>query len=94
MQAEEMSPAVSLTQLALDSEETWCVGCSDEEVEDPEGWRPGPQEVRRLYQTLEERGRLELSTRPFPRRPPTPEAHPQEEGEEEEEEADPKAAEE
>ncbi|GCB86211.1 hypothetical protein scyTo_0026922, partial [Scyliorhinus torazame] len=79
-------PPVGLAELTLDSEETWCVACSDGEVEDAEGWCPDPQEIRCMYEILAEQGTLELSVRPLPRRPPTPEVDPQEEEEEEEEE--------
>ncbi|XP_067884611.1 PAXIP1-associated glutamate-rich protein 1 [Heterodontus francisci] len=88
MQAEDPGPAVSLEELTLDSENAWCVDCSDEDVENPDGWSPSPQEIRHMYEILTEQGTLELSMRLLPRRPPTPEADPQEEEEDEEEEAE------
>uniref|UniRef100_UPI00398F4435 PAXIP1-associated glutamate-rich protein 1 n=1 Tax=Pristiophorus japonicus TaxID=55135 RepID=UPI00398F4435 len=91
MQVEDASLVASTGELTLDSEGDWCVGCSDEEVESADGWSPGHQEIRRLYQILCEQGTLELSIRPLPRRPPTPEADPQEEEEEEEEAEEEKA---
>ncbi|XP_043540073.1 PAXIP1-associated glutamate-rich protein 1 [Chiloscyllium plagiosum] len=88
MQIEEPGPVLSLAELMLDVEESWCIDCSDQEIQDTETWTPSPQEILRLYGTLaEEGGSLELSCRPLPRRPPTPEADPTHEEEEEEEEA-------
>ncbi|XP_069782990.1 PAXIP1-associated glutamate-rich protein 1 isoform X1 [Narcine bancroftii] len=64
------------------AQESWCVGRSDdeeEEVEGSESWCPSPPEIVHLYRILSEHGRLELSARPLPRRPPTPEAGPPDE---------------
>ncbi|XP_062919133.1 PAXIP1-associated glutamate-rich protein 1 [Mobula hypostoma] len=68
----------------LPTEEPWSVSCSDEEVENTDPWTPSPQEILRLYQALSQQGSLELSSRPLPRRPPTPEAGPTQEEEPEE----------
>ncbi|XP_060679279.1 PAXIP1-associated glutamate-rich protein 1 isoform X2 [Hemiscyllium ocellatum] len=88
MQVDEPGPVLSLAELMLDVEESWCIDCSDEEIQDTETWTPSPQEILRLYGTLaEEGGSLKLSCRPLPRRPPTPEANPTHEEVEEEEEA-------
>ncbi|KAG8433526.1 hypothetical protein GDO86_017715 [Hymenochirus boettgeri] len=70
----------------------WCIPCSDEEVEDPEGWNPPPEEIKRLYMLLASEGTLPLQVDILLRRPPTPDEDPvdnesdQEQEEEEEEE--------
>ncbi|XP_067833796.1 PAXIP1-associated glutamate-rich protein 1 [Heptranchias perlo] len=93
MQCEEPGTAVGLEGLTLETEEDWCVGCSDVELENADRWSPGHQEIRRMYEILSDKGTLELRVRPLPRRAPTPEADPQEEEEEEEEEAEEEEAE-
>ncbi|NP_001090331.1 uncharacterized protein LOC779241 [Xenopus laevis] len=71
--------------------EDWCIGCSDEEVEEPDGWIPPPEDIKRLYELLAKEGTLPLQVDMLLRRPPTPEPdslddESDQEGEEEEDE--------
>ncbi|KAE8577765.1 hypothetical protein XENTR_v10023043 [Xenopus tropicalis] len=71
--------------------EDWCIACSDEEVEEPEGWIPPPEDIKKLYELLASEGTLPLQVDILLRRPPTPEPDPldnesDQEAEEEEEE--------
>uniref|UniRef100_A0A8C5WI17 PAXIP1 associated glutamate rich protein 1 n=1 Tax=Leptobrachium leishanense TaxID=445787 RepID=A0A8C5WI17_9ANUR len=80
-----------------DEDEDWCVPCSDEELEDTEGWHPAHDEIRRLYELIASEGTLPLQVEMLLRRLPTPDPEPsedesdqeQEEEEEEEEEDTP-----
>ncbi|XP_068779438.1 PAXIP1-associated glutamate-rich protein 1 [Struthio camelus] len=57
----------------------WGVPCSDEELEGADAWMPAPEEIRRLYELIAEKGTLELRAEPLPRRAPTPEPDSEEE---------------
>ncbi|NP_001121301.1 uncharacterized protein LOC100158385 [Xenopus laevis] len=73
--------------------EDWCIGCSDEEVEEPDGWIPPLEDIKRLYELLAKEGTLPLQVDILLHRPPTPEPdslddESDQEAEEEEEEQD------
>ncbi|MEE6497172.1 hypothetical protein FKM82_002643 [Ascaphus truei] len=59
-----------------EEEDDWCIPCSDEEVETPEGWNPAPEEIKRLYELIASEGALPLQVDILLRRPPTPEPEP------------------
>ncbi|KAM4632619.1 PAXIP1-associated glutamate-rich protein 1 isoform 1-T2 [Discoglossus pictus] len=79
-------------QQEAEDEDDWCIQCSDDEIETPDGWNPPPEEIKRLYELLATEGTLPLQVDILYRRPPTPEPDPlddesdQEPDEEEEEE--------
>ncbi|KAM4697432.1 PAXIP1-associated glutamate-rich protein 1 [Rhinophrynus dorsalis] len=56
-----------------EEDEDWCIPCSDDELEEPEGWMPPPVEIKRLYELLASEGTLPLQVDILLRRPPTPE---------------------
>uniref|UniRef100_A0A8B9Q037 PAXIP1 associated glutamate rich protein 1 n=1 Tax=Apteryx owenii TaxID=8824 RepID=A0A8B9Q037_APTOW len=99
--SEEEAPTAALAASEEEEEEEeggeWRVPCSDEELEGADGWMPPPEEIRRLYELIAEKGTLELRAEPLPRRAPTPEPDSEEErrsdgqpeSEEEEEEKPP-----
>ncbi|CAH2308038.1 PAXIP1-associated glutamate-rich 1 [Pelobates cultripes] len=68
--------------------EDWCIPCSDEELEDTEGWHPPPEEIKRLYELISSEGTLPLEVETLLRRPPTPEPDPSEEESDQEQEED------
>lgn len=78
-----------------EDDEDWCIPCSDDDVEETEGWMPQPEEIKRLYELIASEGNLPLQVDILARRPPTPEPDPedeesdQEQEEEEEEEERP-----
>ncbi|XP_053326570.1 PAXIP1-associated glutamate-rich protein 1 [Spea bombifrons] len=78
-----------------EEDEDWCVPCSDDELEDTEGWTPPAEEIKRLYELIAGEGTLPLQVDLLLRRPPTPEPDPldeesdQEPEEEEEQEETP-----
>ncbi|KAM5152944.1 LOW QUALITY PROTEIN: PAXIP1-associated glutamate-rich protein 1-like [Mantella aurantiaca] len=69
-----------------EDDEDWCIPCSDDDVEETEGWMPQPQEIRRLYELITSDGSLPLQVDILARRPPTPEPDQDEESEQEQEE--------
>ncbi|KAM9304795.1 PAXIP1-associated glutamate-rich protein 1 [Gastrophryne carolinensis] len=78
-----------------EDDEDWCIQCSDDDVDETEGWMPPTEEIKRLYQLIASEGTLPLQVDILVRRPPTPEVDPedeesdQEQEEEEEEEERP-----
>ncbi|XP_072273323.1 PAXIP1-associated glutamate-rich protein 1 [Pyxicephalus adspersus] len=78
-----------------EDDEDWCIPCSDDDVDETEGWMPPPEEIKRLYELIASEGSLPLQVDILARRPPTPEPDPedeesdQEQEEEEEEEERP-----
>ncbi|XP_063791347.1 PAXIP1-associated glutamate-rich protein 1 isoform X2 [Pseudophryne corroboree] len=76
-----------------DDEEDWCIPCSDDDLEETDGWNPPPEEIKRLYELIASEGTLPLQVDILYRRPPTPDPDPlddesDQEQEEEEEELD------
>ncbi|XP_075035043.1 PAXIP1-associated glutamate-rich protein 1 [Mixophyes fleayi] len=75
-----------------EEEEEWCIPCSDDDLEETDGWNPPPEEIKRLYELIASERTLPLQVDILIRRPPTPEPDPldddsdQEQEEEEEEE--------
>lgn len=45
-------------------DEDWCLPCSDDEVENPDGWMPPIKEIQRLYELIASQGTLELQMEP------------------------------
>ncbi|CAI9600991.1 unnamed protein product, partial [Staurois parvus] len=62
-----------------DDDEDWCIPCSDDDVDETEGWMPQPEEIKRLYQLIASEGSLPLQVDILARRPPTPEPDPEDE---------------
>ncbi|XP_066433015.1 PAXIP1-associated glutamate-rich protein 1 isoform X2 [Eleutherodactylus coqui] len=75
-----------------EEEEDWCIPCSDDDLDETDGWMPAPEEIKRLYELIAAERLLPLQVDILLRRPPTPEPDPldeesdQEQEEEEEEE--------
>ncbi|KAM3917781.1 PAXIP1-associated glutamate-rich protein 1 [Leptodactylus fuscus] len=75
-----------------EDEEDWCIPCSDDDLDETDGWTPAPEEIKRLYELIASEKTLPLQVDILLRRPPTPEPDPldeesdQEQEEEEEEE--------
>ncbi|XP_075704494.1 PAXIP1-associated glutamate-rich protein 1 [Rhinoderma darwinii] len=76
-----------------DEDEDWCIQCSDDDLDETEGWMPAPEEIKRLYELIASERTLPLQVDLLLRRPPTPEpdtldeeSEQEEEDEEEEEE--------
>lgn len=74
----------------------WCIQCSDDDLEETDGWTPAPEEIKRLYELIASEGTLPLQVDLLLRRPPTPEpdsldeeSDPEQEEEEEEDETPP-----
>ncbi|XP_056391171.1 PAXIP1-associated glutamate-rich protein 1 [Hyla sarda] len=80
-----------------EDDEDWCIQCSDDDLDETEGWEPGPEVIKRLYELIASEGTLPLQVDILLRRPPTPEPDSldeesdQEQEEEEEEEHSPPA---
>ncbi|KAM8962126.1 PAXIP1-associated glutamate-rich protein 1 [Pelodytes ibericus] len=69
-----------------EEDEDWCIPCSDDELEETEGWIPPTDEIKRLYQLLASEGTLPLQVDMLLRRPPTPEPDPSDDGSDQEQE--------
>ncbi|KAM4025841.1 PAXIP1-associated glutamate-rich protein 1 isoform 2-T2 [Anomaloglossus baeobatrachus] len=76
-----------------EEDEDWCIPCSDDDLDETDGWTPAPEEIKRLYELIASEKTLPLQVDLLLRRPPTPEPDTQDEEsdqeqEEEEEEDD------
>ncbi|XP_040296359.1 PAXIP1-associated glutamate-rich protein 1-like [Bufo bufo] len=79
-----------------EDDEDWCIPCSDDDLDETDGWTPAPEDIKRLYELIASERTLPLQVDILLHRPPTPEPDPldeesdqeQEEEEEEEEEDD------
>lgn len=76
-----------------EEDDDWCIQCSDDDLEETDGWTPAPEEIKRLYQLIASERTLPLQVDLLLRRPPTPEpdsleeeSDPEQEEEEEEDE--------
>lgn len=76
-----------------EEDDDWCIQCSDDDLEETDGWTPAPEEIKRLYQLIDSERTLPLQVDLLLRRPPTPEpdsleeeSDPEQEEEEEEDE--------
>lgn len=74
-----------------EEDDDWCIQCSDDDLEETDGWTPAPEEIKRLYQLIASERTLPLQVDLLLRRPPTPEpdsleeeSDPEQEEEEEE----------
>ncbi|XP_069840647.1 PAXIP1-associated glutamate-rich protein 1 [Dendropsophus ebraccatus] len=56
-----------------EDEEEWCIQCSDDDLDETEGWTPAPEEIKRLYELIASERTLPLQVDILVRRPPTPE---------------------
>ncbi|XP_073403499.1 PAXIP1-associated glutamate-rich protein 1 [Dendrobates tinctorius] len=78
-----------------EDDEDWCIPCSDDDLDETDGWMPAPEEIKRLYELIASEKTLPLQVDLLLRRPPTPEPDPldeesdQEQEEEEEEDETP-----
>ncbi|PIO15454.1 hypothetical protein AB205_0162690 [Aquarana catesbeiana] len=69
-----------------DDDEDWCIPCSDDDVDETEGWMPQTEEIKRLYELIASEGSLPLQVDILARRPPTPEPDPEDEDSDQEQE--------
>lgn len=69
-----------------EDDEDWCIPCSDDDVDETEGWMPQTEEIKRLYELIASEGSLPLQVDILARRPPTPEPDPEDEDSDQEQE--------
>ncbi|XP_077303519.1 PAXIP1-associated glutamate-rich protein 1 [Lithobates pipiens] len=69
-----------------EDDEDWCIPCSDDDVDETEGWMPQTEEIKRLYELIASEGSLPLQVDILARRPPTPEPDPEDEESDQEQE--------
>lgn len=69
-----------------EDDEDWCIPCSDDDVEETEGWMPQTEDIKRLYELIASEGSLPLQVDILARRPPTPEPDPEDEESDQEQE--------
>ncbi|CAJ0963652.1 unnamed protein product [Ranitomeya imitator] len=56
-----------------EEDEDWCIPCSDDDLDETDGWMPAPEEIKRLYELIASEKTLPLQVDLLLRRPPTPE---------------------